>query len=157
MDIMQYGFRRCVLRNFEVSQLLAKNMMLTAPNKWRPASNISKCEFKALQELKADIDITILQADKGRSTVIINTKDYESNLSILLSDSNRYEMLQKDPTPKFKRTENDSTMAKGGPNHYCSQTFDIFQKKSPRCMAYLRHTGRMSLYEQLSQAEEASH
>ena len=47
-------------------------------------------------------------------------------------------------------------MVKGGPSPYSSQTFDLFQKKSPRCMAYLRSTGRMSLYEQLSQAEEAS-
>ena len=123
----------------------------------RPASNTNKDEFKALQELKADIDITILPADKGRSTVILNTKDYESKMSTLLSDSNTYEMLQ-DPTPKFKRTDrNNSTMAKGGPNPYSSQTFDLFQKKFPICMAYLGSTGRMSLYEQLSQAEEASH
>ena len=124
----------------------------------RPASNTSKDEFKALQELKADTDITILPADKGRSTVILNTKDYESKLSTLLSHSNTYEMLQKDPTPKFKRTDrNNSTMAKGGPNPYSSQTFWLFQKKFPICMAYLGSTGRMSLYEQLSQAEEASH
>ena len=37
----------------------------------RLASNISKGEFKALQELKADTDITIMPADKGRSTVIL--------------------------------------------------------------------------------------
>ena len=66
----------------------------------RPASNISKGEFKALHELKADTDITILPADKGRSTVILNTKDYESKMSTLL---NTYEVLQKDTTPKFKR------------------------------------------------------
>ena len=47
--------------------------------------------------------MTILPADKGRSTVILNTKDYESKMSTLLSDSNTYEALQKDPTPKFKR------------------------------------------------------
>ena len=58
-----------------------------------------------------------MPADKGRSTVNLNTKDYESKLSTLLSDSNTYEIHQKDPTPKFKRTHrNDSTMAKGGPN-----------------------------------------
>ena len=124
----------------------------------RPASNTSKDEFKALQELKAETDITILPADKGRSTVILNTTDYESKMSTLLSDSNTYEMLQRDPTPKFKRTDrNNSTMAKGGPNPYSSQTFDLFQKKFQICMAYLGSTGRMSLYEQLSQAEEASH
>ena len=54
----------------------------------RPASNINKGEFKALQELKADIDITILPADKGRTTVVLNAKDYESKLSTLLSDYN---------------------------------------------------------------------
>ena len=69
----------------------------------RPASNISKGEFKAIQELKADTDITILPADKGRSTVILNTKDYDSKMSTLLSDTNTYEVLQKDSTPKFKR------------------------------------------------------
>ena len=57
----------------------------------RPANNISKGEFKSLQELKADTDITILPADKGWSTVILNTKDYESKLSTLLSNSNTYE------------------------------------------------------------------
>ena len=118
---------------------------------------LSKGEFKALQEFKADIDITILPADKGRSTVILDTKDYASKLSTLLSDSNTYEMLQKDHTPKFKRADrNYSTMSKGGPNPYSYQTCYLFQKKSPRCMAYLVSTGRMSLYEQLSQAEEAS-
>ena len=87
----------------------------------RPANNISKGEFKALRELKADTDITILPADKGRSTVILNTKDYESKLSTLLSNSNTYEKPQKDPTLKFKRTDrNDSTMANGGPNTYAS-------------------------------------
>ena len=69
----------------------------------RPASNISKGKFKAQQELKADTDITILPADKGRSTVILNTNDYESKMSILLSDINTYEVLQRDASPKFKR------------------------------------------------------
>ena len=81
----------------------------------RPASNISKGESKALQELKADTGITILPADKGRSTVILNTKDYESKT--LLSDINTYEVLQKDTTPKFKRELTEM------PNPYPSQTF----------------------------------
>ena len=87
----------------------------------RPANNISKGEFKAIRELKADTDITILPADKGRSTVTQNTKGYDSKLSTLLSNSNTYEKPQKDPTLKFKRTDrNDSTMANGGPNPYAS-------------------------------------
>ena len=67
-------------------------------NTKRPASNNIKGEFKALQELNADTDITILPDDEGRSTVILNIKDYESNMSTLLSDTITYEVLQKDPT-----------------------------------------------------------
>ena len=131
MDIMQYGFRKCVLSNFELSQLLAKTRCycrtMTIPacliqvackqasvspkaqslrdelTKYikkakRPASSTIKGEFKALRELKADTGITILPADKGMSTVILNTKDYESKLLTLLSKSNTYEKPQKDPT-----------------------------------------------------------
>ena len=79
----------------------------------RPASNISKGKSKALQELEADIDITILPADKGRSTIILNTKNCESKMSTLLSDINTYEVLQKDPTPKFKRTDRNDSTGKG--------------------------------------------
>ncbi len=80
----------------------------------RPAN---KGEFKALQELKADTDITILPADKGRSTVVLNTEDYESKLSTLLSDSKIYEMLQKDPrgnsrelTEMFQRGQREDSI-----------------------------------------------
>ena len=75
------------------AQSLRAEMTKCIKNAKIPASNISKGEFKALQELKADIDITVLPADKGRSTVILNTNDYESRLSTLISDSNTYEMV----------------------------------------------------------------
>ena len=73
-------------------------------NTKRPAINTIKGEFKAQQELRADTDINILPADQGKSTVILDTKDYESKV---LSDTNAYEVLQKDPTPKLiqKRTD----------------------------------------------------
>ena len=123
-----------------------------------PASNTSKGELKALQELKADIDIIILPAaDKGRSTVILNTKDYDSKLSTLLSDSKTYEMLQKDPRRNSRElTEMIQRWQREDPIPSPLKTCYLFQKKSPICMAYLGSTGRTSLYEQLSQAEEAS-
>ena len=68
-----------------------------------PASNISKSEFQALQNLKKDDSITILPADKGRATVLLNTKDYEDKIDLLLSDTNTYEKLNRDPTATYKR------------------------------------------------------
>ena len=67
-----------------------------------PASNISKGEFQALQNLKKDDSITILPADKGGATVL-NTKDYEDKMDLLLSDTNTYEKLNRDHTATYKR------------------------------------------------------
>ena len=68
-----------------------------------PPSNITKGERKALFDLKKDKTITILPADKGRATVVLNTKDYESKMNDLLSDSNTYQKLTKDPTKAYKQ------------------------------------------------------
>ena len=68
-----------------------------------PASNISKGEFQALQNLKKDDSITILPADKGRATVLLNTKDYKDKMDLLLSDANTFEKLNRDPTVTYKR------------------------------------------------------
>ena len=67
-----------------------------------PASNISKEEREALRSLKSDKDITILPADKGRSTVILNTTTYKEKANELLSDTNTYTRIKKDPTAKYK-------------------------------------------------------
>ena len=68
-----------------------------------PSSNISKGEFVAIQELKGNKDITILPADRGRATVILNTTDYETKMATLLNDPTTYELLAKDPTAPYKR------------------------------------------------------
>ena len=68
-----------------------------------PSSNISKGEFVAIQELKGNKDITILPADKGRATVILNTTDYETKMATLLNDPTTYEPLANDPTAPYKR------------------------------------------------------
>ena len=54
------------------------------------ASNISKEERDALRTLKSDKDITILPADKGRSTVNLNTTTYKEKANELLSNTNTY-------------------------------------------------------------------
>ncbi len=68
-----------------------------------PKNNISCGEKKALQDLKSDESIIILPADKGRATVVLNKQDYHEKITTLLSDTNTYEKLEKDPTGRYKR------------------------------------------------------
>ena len=59
-------------------------------------------KIKALQELKKDQTISILPADKGRATVVMDRSDYEDKIQNILKDTKTYEPLKKDPTTTFK-------------------------------------------------------
>ncbi len=65
-------------------------------------SNITPEERLALKSLKEDKDITILPADKGRATVIMNSTEYREKAKQLLSDKKTYDPLPKDPTKEYK-------------------------------------------------------
>ena len=62
-----------------------------------PKDNLSKDQRKALKELIEMDDITILPADKGNATVLMDKKDYHNNLSAMLN-TGTYGKLSKDPT-----------------------------------------------------------
>ena len=47
--------------------------------------------------------MTILPADKGKGTVVMDTDDYEAKVMRMLHDNKTYEQLQTNPTNKFKR------------------------------------------------------
>ncbi|XP_054645213.1 uncharacterized protein LOC129188546 [Dunckerocampus dactyliophorus] len=68
-----------------------------------PPSNITLGERKALAALQKDESITILPADKGRCTVVLNTLDYEGKITSLISDANTYEQLKRDPSSRYKK------------------------------------------------------
>ena len=70
-----------------------------------PQSNLSKRERQALGNLAKNRDITILPADKGKATVIMDTAEYESKVKEMLGDRRIYEVLQSDPTPKYKNND----------------------------------------------------
>ncbi|XP_018339041.1 PREDICTED: uncharacterized protein LOC108746640 [Trachymyrmex septentrionalis] len=61
-----------------------------------PPPNITRQERLALQDLNRNIDIIVLPADKGNTTVVMNT-DYKKKMKNLLSDK-AYKKLDKDPT-----------------------------------------------------------
>ena len=68
-----------------------------------PTPNLSRQEMKAVASLSKDENITILPADKGRCTVVLNTVDYHNKVAALLEDGNTYEPLKRDPTSKYKK------------------------------------------------------
>ena len=54
-----------------------------------------------MKELQSDTSIVILLADKGRSTVILDGKDYLEKYMDQISNG-PYQLLKKDPTTKIK-------------------------------------------------------
>ena len=66
-------------------------------------SNLTNNERNAIRQLKQDKDITVLPADKGRATVVMNTVDYNDKVEKMLSDTKTYQKLRKDPTTKLDR------------------------------------------------------
>ncbi|XP_072037413.1 uncharacterized protein [Amphiura filiformis] len=67
-----------------------------------PKSNLTKSEYLAVDSLKKDDSITILPADKGRCTVVLNSKDYDQKVKTLLEDTKTYTPLKRDPTGPCK-------------------------------------------------------
>ena len=76
-----------------------------------PARNLTPDESKALKTLKSSQNVIILPADKGRATVVLDRKDYDSKLSALLSDDKTYWNLRKDPAPALERRMNSHLLA----------------------------------------------
>lgn len=66
-------------------------------------SNLTIQKRKAVTSLSKDQKITILPADKGRYTVVLNSVDYHARVNTLLRDTNTYESLRWEPTSGYKK------------------------------------------------------
>ena len=75
-----------------------------------PSTNLTSRETRALKELREAQDILILPADKGRSTVVMNCDEYVQKLQNMLSDTNTYRKLNKDPSPALERKMNSKLL-----------------------------------------------
>jgi hypothetical protein len=62
-------------------------------------------ERRALRSLLTNADLTVIHADKGNSTVVLNTMDYNEKISVLLR-APTYRRLAKDPTDAVERKTN---------------------------------------------------
>ena len=59
----------------ETEKVSLRANMLSVLRRWKPSKpNVTKEELQALNNLKKDVNITILPADKGRSVVIMKKK-----------------------------------------------------------------------------------
>uniref|UniRef100_A0A3P9IR28 Uncharacterized protein n=1 Tax=Oryzias latipes TaxID=8090 RepID=A0A3P9IR28_ORYLA len=94
LDLSQTGI--LILENLKNKRSILKTAKL-------PPSNITKEEMAAINNLKNNREITILPADKGRTTVIMDTEQYEKQMDEMLQDRNTYEVLKRDPTEAKKR------------------------------------------------------
>ena len=63
-----------------------------------PPKNTLPEERKSVKQLASDESIVVLPAEKGRATVVLEWKDYDTNMKVLLNDRNTYKPLVKDPT-----------------------------------------------------------
>ncbi|BHF71032.1 hypothetical protein SprV_0401408600 [Sparganum proliferum] len=72
----------------------------------RPREVLSKVERDALRELKADKDLVIVPADKGRSTVVLDRTDYLQKAKGLLEDRQFYVPCATNPVKALTREVN---------------------------------------------------
>ena len=64
-----------------------------------PASNLCHEGNMALKQLKNGNSIKILKADKGNSTVVMNSTNYDSKVKNFLLDNSTYLRLPSKPNP----------------------------------------------------------
>jgi hypothetical protein len=70
----------------------------------RPTDNLTRAQSEALRTLQKNTDLTILQADKGYATAILNTVDYKQKITSLLEDPSQ-RRLARDPTELYKHVK----------------------------------------------------
>ncbi|KAG8139520.1 hypothetical protein E2320_002281 [Naja naja] len=92
-----------------------------------PPSNLTIQERTAVTSLGRDPNITILPADKGKCTVILNTNDCKAKVNNFLKDTATYEILKRDLTSSYKK----KGLSVGTVDHH---KIDVFLK----CTAMIR-------------------
>ena len=92
--------RRKLLGEVEVNDLRGRIYGALRKSK-PPSTNMTKEQKSALKDLRAMEGVTILPADKGNATVVMEREEYDSKMMELLLTST-YRELPKDPTQTMK-------------------------------------------------------
>ncbi|BHF83445.1 hypothetical protein SprV_0902658700 [Sparganum proliferum] len=80
----------CQTEATEETKSLIRHQVSSLLMAHRSREVLSDVERDALRELKADKDLVIVPADKGRSTVVLDRKDYLQKAKCLLEDRQFY-------------------------------------------------------------------
>eukprot|EP00061_Rhincodon_typus_P009425 g32923.t1 len=83
------------------TQQAIRQTIIPTPSRMNERVNLNTSERKALEKLKKDRNITILPADKGCMTIIMNKSDYVKKAQALLADTSTYQQMATDPTPQL--------------------------------------------------------
>ncbi|XP_041466320.1 uncharacterized protein LOC121416867 [Lytechinus variegatus] len=83
---------------------------MQAPAAKPPKQNLSKEERSAIQDLRRDQAIHILQADKGNATIIMDQDVYDDKIEEILQDKDTYSKLNRDPTQTNERKNNQQLL-----------------------------------------------
>lgn len=67
---------------------------------------IAQIHRNTVKFIKRNTHIIVVQADKGNATVIMNTEEYHNKIAELLSDTNTYRRIGRDPTNKLQTQNN---------------------------------------------------
>ncbi|BHF77158.1 hypothetical protein SprV_0502026100 [Sparganum proliferum] len=101
----------CQTEATEETKSLIRHQVSSLLMAHRPRERLSKVERDALRELKADRDLVIVPADKVRSTVVLDRKDYLQKAKCLLEDRQVYVPCATNPLKTLTREINATMLA----------------------------------------------
>ncbi|BHF62587.1 hypothetical protein SprV_0200557200 [Sparganum proliferum] len=100
-----------VLCQTEETKSLIRHQVSSLLMAHRPRDVLSKVKRNALRKLKAEKDLVIVPADKGRSTVVLDRKDYLQKAKCLLEDRQFYVPCATNPLKTLTREINATLLA----------------------------------------------
>nr|VZI31061.1 unnamed protein product [Spirometra erinaceieuropaei] len=100
----------CQTEATEETKSLVRHKMSSLLMANRPREVLNKVEGDALREFKADKDLVIVPADKGRSTVVLDRRDKLQKSKGLLEDRQFYDPCATNPVEALTREINAPLM-----------------------------------------------
>ena len=95
--------------------------------------NLTPEECRAIKQLKCrENGLSILPADKGRVTVVMDKDEYDWKLQQMLDDTNTYEKLRSDPAPALEWRMNGKLLALRKKNELPTVVYDKLRSSGGR-------------------------
>ena len=104
---VEQGLKKVAHEYKSLVDLVRSRVTQVLSNAKPPQSNLTKDETESLQKLQGYDDIIVLSADKGNCTVVMDKRDYDSKLMVLLNDSATYKIVTKNPNLAIEKRLNN--------------------------------------------------